>query len=419
MTFKSAALLCFALLSSSSWGAEYCAPVAASCSSLPTGSVIIMGCYKFERSDIPGLEQDELNIQSQWTKYRSEDQALGQLVSAQRWEEADKKASSNSGLINKIESDSHVGKTKADDVASQISQWSQSSQSEASNYISEEQQKAQAAAQRMDHTSAQRHSMNAQKGQACLKAIPEAERPLAQEVKTLSDKFQEHLESARTEKQNLASKINTIKSAKGEEGKENSSSSSKPAPEGEEVAKGKKKKITRFGYEGDKGDEYTDEGIAEGSQKDPEIRRAAKAAGDEARVAAYDAGKKAEFYKPDTLLREGDIALSPDLAKGMDLMQPIDVTYTNPDGTTQTIQGRFSDTTADNLSGRVDLYDPNNKFKSIDGATVTKITKSTRNAVQPDAAFRSFQEGWRGGFAGDYERDAAKPTAAPSTSPSE
>jgi hypothetical protein len=68
------------------------------------------------------------------------------------------------------------------------------------------------------------------------------------------------------------------------------------------------------------------------------------------------------------------IAFSPDLIAEYDLTvgQPVTVTLANG----QTLTGRFDDTTAADLTGRVDIYDPNNTI-TFDGAAVASIDGTT------------------------------------------
>ena len=68
------------------------------------------------------------------------------------------------------------------------------------------------------------------------------------------------------------------------------------------------------------------------------------------------------------------IAFSPDLIAEFHLTvgQPVTVTLANG----QTLTGRFDDTTAADLTGRVDIYDPNNTI-TFDGAAVASIDGTT------------------------------------------
>jgi hypothetical protein len=82
-------------------------------------------------------------------------------------------------------------------------------------------------------------------------------------------------------------------------------------------------------------------------------------------IQAFDLGKEGRFYIPDTLLRPGDIALSPANARKMagrerQLIKFL-VIYEDSEGNQvkHCAQGRFMDTTASNLNPeRVDVYDP-------------------------------------------------------------
>src|SRR5260221_215103 len=73
------------------------------------------------------------------------------------------------------------------------------------------------------------------------------------------------------------------------------------------------------------------------------------------------------------------IAFSPDLIAEYHLTvgQPVTVTLANG----QTLTGRFDDTTAADLTGRVDIYDPNNTI-TFDGAAVDSI-----DGTKPVAGF--------------------------------
>jgi|GEM_PF-4460495 len=138
--------------------------------------------------------------------------------------------------------------------------------------------------------------------------------------------------------------------------------------------------VTHFGYKGDPDwDSYSGVGIGAFSQKDVELRKNYVREHDDANLKGWDAGKNPKYYIQDTLLRQGDLALSPDLASQATPRASVTVKISHtPEGggkaEIRCFSGRFMDKTAADLDGRVDVFDPNKTAPYI-GDPVLKLIK--------------------------------------------
>jgi hypothetical protein len=414
MDYKNFLFLVVSTLPCVAWS-NSCEQVTSSCQAQPTGSQISTQCQQMEKGQLPALEQKEIQIQSDWTGYQGTTTELQKLIELEKANEALSKAAQARGEIEKISSSGSSCETQSKELLNRISTWSAQSSEQTQLYIQDENQKASQAQSRMDNPQASAHQSNARQGESCKQAVAATASSLKEATDAVGQKCRTHVSEASTESNNLASKQKSIAALASQDPipKESTSSGGEEKIKGEEVAKDKQKKITRYGYADDPYmDSYTKSGIGKYSQKDPSLRSKYLEEGNAEMVKAYDRGKDPQFYKQDTLLREGDIALSPDLTKGLKPLQPVEVTYARPDGSTHTIKGRFADTTASSLRGRVDLFDPNGAQTEIDGAKVTSIRKFDTAPIQADVVFRNFQQGWRGGYAGDYPEDARAPATS-------
>lgn len=187
-------------------------------------------------------------------------------------------------------------------------------------------------------------------------------------------------------------------------------------------------RLERFGHDG-----ANTSRIAAHSQRDPSTRRAASSQSNDRRLSAdqrrdaarrvhaYDGGEDPSFYKQDTLLRQGDVALSPDFLNGDSTIRPFDVvevTYQLQDGSEKIHRGRYIDIVDDGSRGRVRLFDPQNQYADLNYARIVSVkhSKSGPNknhkdpsrraaAVQAERTGMSFRDAsWPEGFAGDNSR---------------
>jgi len=367
----------------------------------------VSACENYERVDVPKLQAEESMIQAEsWPIAHNQQTQLNKLVSENNETAALKQEEQAQAHLKQLNADGASCATKAEALRASVGQWSEQSKQSTQQYVQNEEQQAQAAQAAQQVALAQTHQANAKQGNQCLQDIPAAKSVLDESLRDLIRKCGQHASDATRQSENLAGTQKTSK-AREEEGKE--------------FGKDVDKKITRYGYEGDPHkDSYTEEGIAKFSEKDTDQRRQFLKEDDKSEIKNWDKGKLGKYYKQESLLKTGDVALSHDLTKGLDPMQPLEITYKGADGTLRTVEGRFADTTAESvggkaLRGRVDLYDPNGIYSGVDGSQVVSIKKLPFPGANGARNYSSFENDWSGGFAGDYGRAKSGETRAPAS----